>query len=271
MNDPGEKCELEQSDADSALETRSENRDATLALVERAHLGVSLFTPDLDPLVLDNAALERAISKLVRAHKGALIRILVQDSAKAVTQGHCLIRLAQALTSSVLIHNPALEHRNEHASFMVVDALGILYRPRSARNDYSAVFNDHAPQRARKLKDHFNAMWERSTPDSQIRRLYILQHAQDRYGHNNTQQPGRVRRAHRMQRLKPDPRCARRTLPFMQERFSAANRYHIAPERSGHITTQQPRRAPAKPPSAESLPAHPDDTPEHNRYQSPRA
>jgi hypothetical protein len=56
---------------------------------------------------------------------------------------------------------------------MIVDGTGLLHRPRSSSNNYQAIVNYRSPQRAGELDDHFNEMWERSTPDAQIRRLYI--------------------------------------------------------------------------------------------------
>jgi len=39
--------------------------------------------------------------------------------------------------------------------------------------NYNAVVNYMSAQRAGELEDYFNEMWERSTADSQIRRLHI--------------------------------------------------------------------------------------------------
>jgi hypothetical protein len=163
----------DQNNAEIALETALENRDAVVSLVQQASSSISLFSRDLDPRVFDNAEFERALFNLARKHKSTDIRILVQDTSIAIRQGHCLIRLAQKLTSSVFVHNPAKEHSREQSTFMIVDNTGMLYRPRSASNSYTAAVNHNAPQRAGELNDYFDEMWERSTPDSQIRRLYL--------------------------------------------------------------------------------------------------
>lgn len=155
------------------LDTVGENREAVISLARQARFSLNIFTQDLDPPVFDNAEFERCVFDLARKHNSADIRILTKDSSRAVQQGHCLIRLAQQLTSSVFIHNPAREHRNEISTFIVVDGIGMLHRPRSTSNNYEAVVNFKAPQRAGELEEFFNEMWERSTPDSQIRRLYI--------------------------------------------------------------------------------------------------
>jgi hypothetical protein len=167
MNTLGERNE------EILVDTAAENRDAAISLAEQARLSLNIFSRDLDPRVFDNTGFERCVFNLSRAHRSADIRILVLDSSLAVSQGHCLIRLAQKLTSSVHIHNPAREHRRELSTFIIADAVGLLHRPQSTGRNYQATVNFMSPQRAGEMQDYFNEMWERSTPDSQIRRLYI--------------------------------------------------------------------------------------------------
>jgi hypothetical protein len=164
---------LGKSNEELHIDTAAENRDAAISLAEQARFSLNIFSPDLDPRVFDNNGFERCVFKLAKAHRNTDIRILVHDSSLAVSQGHCLIRLAQQLASSVHIHNPAKEHREGLSTFMVVDAVGLIYRPQSTSRNYQALVNFMSPQRAGELRDLFNEMWERSTPDSQIRRLYI--------------------------------------------------------------------------------------------------
>lgn len=164
---------LGENNVEIRIDTAAENRDAVISLAEQARFSLNLFTPELDPRVFDNAKFERCVFNLARNHQSAEIRILTHDSSIAVKQGHCLIRLAQRLTSSVHIHNPAREHRDALSTFIVVDGVGMLHRPQSTSRDYIAVVNYMSAQDAGELDDLFNDMWERSTPDSQIRRLYI--------------------------------------------------------------------------------------------------
>jgi hypothetical protein len=164
---------LGQDNEEIHVDTAEENRNTVISLAEQAKSGINLFTQDLDCRIFDNPDVERSVFNLARKHRSADIRILTKDSTRAAQQGHCLIRLAQQLTSSVFIHNTAREHRGDVSTFMVVDGTGYIYRPHSTSRSYQAVFNFMAPQRAAELDDLFNEMWERSTADTQIRRLYI--------------------------------------------------------------------------------------------------
>ena len=89
---------------------------------------IDIFTQDLDIKIYNHQEIEQSIFDLAKKHPNTCIRILVQDSKKATQYGHCLIRLAQKLTSSVFIHNPSEEYKNERSSFMIVDKLGLLHR-----------------------------------------------------------------------------------------------------------------------------------------------
>lgn len=164
---------LGRTEKDIAIETAADNRELTISLAEQARSSINLFTRDMDAAIYDNTALERCLFNFARRNHNTVIRILVQDSSAAVKQGHCLIRLAQQLTSSVFINNPAREHRDRVDSFMIVDDVGMIYRPRSSNRDYRARVSYRSLQRASDLQDLFNTMWQSSTADSQVRRLYI--------------------------------------------------------------------------------------------------
>lgn len=162
-----------ETEADIFIETVEENKDAALSLVKQAQYSIDIFTQDMDAEIYNNQEFERSIFRLARKHPGSRIRILSNDSRKAVQNGHCLVRLAQSLTSSVFIHNPSRQHRNENYAFLLVDKVGLLYRVSASNKNYQASVNFMSPQRAGKLADFFDEAWEHSTPDMQTRRIYV--------------------------------------------------------------------------------------------------
>jgi len=164
---------LGETRAEVKIETAEENANAAISLAKQARYSLSIFSRDMDAKVYDNPEFERCVFELARRHPTTRIRILTMDSTAAVRSSHCLVRLAQTLTSSVFIHNPSPEHCNEISAFLVADGVGLLYRNRGAHNHYEASVNFMSPQRAGKLTDFFNEAWEMSTPDPQVRRLYI--------------------------------------------------------------------------------------------------
>ena len=155
------------------IDTAEENKNAALSLVKQAHDSIDIFTQDMDATIYNNANFEHSIFELARKHPHTRIRILAQDTRKATQNGHCLIRLAQNLTSSVFIHTPSREFKEEQSAFMVVDKQGLLYRVTANNQNYKANVNFMSPRRAGKLSDFFNEVWEQSTPDIQTRRIYM--------------------------------------------------------------------------------------------------
>jgi hypothetical protein len=164
---------LGETKAEVYLETAEENKNAAVSLVEQARHSIDIFTQDMDAALYNNKAFEQSIFKLAKKHPATRIRILTNDSRKAVQHGHCLVRLAQSLTSSVFIHNPSPQHNNEQDEFLVVDKVGLLYRVSASNRNYQASVNFMSPQRAGKLLDFFDEAWEHSTQDMQTRRIYM--------------------------------------------------------------------------------------------------
>ena len=164
---------LGETNAEIKLSNIEESKNAALSLAEQARNGINIFCQDMSHAIYDNDEFEKHIFNLAIRHPNAQIRILAQDSTIAVKKGHCLIRLAQKLTSSVLIKNPPRIHKNDKSTFMTVDGKGILYSARNDKFNYEASVNFMSPQRAVKLDNFFNEAWEHGLPDQQVRRLFV--------------------------------------------------------------------------------------------------
>lgn len=164
---------LGETDTDLRIESLEENRDAAFALAHQARHSLHIMSQELDAAIYDNDAFEKCLLDLARRHADTQIRILVHDSGKAVRNGHRLIRLAQTLTSSIHIKNPAPRYNNTGAAFLIADEIGLLHRPHGDPQNYDATVNFKSAQRAAELEDYFMNAWEHAVPDSQIRRLNI--------------------------------------------------------------------------------------------------
>lgn len=162
---------LGESEGIIELTTADENRDVALELVRQANREVYIVSYDLDAPVFSNEDFVEALSSFVREKRRAHAHILLQKPNKVVKQGHRLIPLAQRLSSSIHIHHPGPEHRDYFETFMVVDGIGYFKRQLADRYEGVAAFK--APIVARDLRDLFLTMWERSAPESQVRRLQI--------------------------------------------------------------------------------------------------
>ena len=160
-------------DTDTLIElhTAGDNHQVALELARQAKREVCIVTYDLDAPVFSHEDFIEALSSLVRRHRHAQARILLQTPDKAVKQGHRLIPLAQRLSSSIHIHRPGPKHHDLIETYMVVDGIGYFRRQQADR--YEGIASFKAPIIARDLHDQFHTMWERSAAEPQIRRLQI--------------------------------------------------------------------------------------------------
>lgn len=153
------------------LESSDEHRAVTLAMVRQAQRTLHIFSRDLDPLIYNNADFDQAVSEFLSRSPQTRINVLVQDSNRAVKEGHRLIHLAQRFSSKVEIRKPIAEYAGIRHVFFVADETGYVSRSLAERFEGVAGFDNRL--RARDLVIFFNEVWERSQQDSQVRRLYL--------------------------------------------------------------------------------------------------
>jgi len=164
---------LGETSAEINTSSTEENRNAAASLAKQARHSINIFTQDMDAALYDNEEFEQHVFKLATRHPSSTIRILVQDSTRAVQRSHRIIRLAQKLTSSIIIKKPAQKYSDVQKAFMTVDGVGVLYRIQANHYNYDAVLNFMSPQRTGELDDFFNEVWEHSEQDIQVRRIFM--------------------------------------------------------------------------------------------------
>ena len=162
---------LGETDRPIELGTAGEHHEVALAMIRQARREVYLLSHDLDAAILDHEDIVLALSAFARDNRFSHVHILLQTPEKAMRHGHRLVGLAQRLSSSIHIHQPAEEHRGFCESFMVVDGIGVIHRPLADR--YEGIANFKTPIEARDRRAEFIRMWEHSTPEIRLRRLQL--------------------------------------------------------------------------------------------------
>lgn len=162
-----------ESNTEIHVDTVEEYKCAILSMLEQAQHTVDIFTQHLEPETYNNKRVEHALLRLAKKHPNTRIRLLVNDSSRAVQNGHCLIRLAQQLTSSVAIHSPPVHYKNNQSAFLVVDKTGLIIRPFATDRNYQASVSFNSPRAAAEQLELFDEVWEHSTPDVQTRRINL--------------------------------------------------------------------------------------------------
>lgn len=164
---------LGESTSEIHIDTVEEYKHAMLSMLEQAQHTIDIFTQDLEPEIYNNKRAEHALLRLAKKHHNTRIRLLVNDTSRAVQNGHCLVRLAQQLTSSVTMHTPSAHYKNEQGAFLVVDKTGLIIRPLATDRNYQASVTFKSLRAAAKRLELFDEIWEHSTPDIQTRRIHI--------------------------------------------------------------------------------------------------
>lgn len=147
------------------------NLRAAVRVAACASRSLALLTRDLDPQIYNNEPFLEEMRRVALAGRYARVRILVQDSARAAREGHRLVDLARRLPTYIELRKPHEDHRNVIESFLVADEQALLYRKEADRYEGFADL-DNAFE-ARRLLRTFDEIWNRATPDAEMRRLRI--------------------------------------------------------------------------------------------------
>ncbi|MEJ2481018.1 MAG: hypothetical protein P8Y78_12805 [Acidihalobacter sp.] len=144
-------------------------RDTAVELAEGAGRELAILSYELEPAIYDNAEFAEAVSKVARSGRRARVRLLIREHDRLVRHGHALVRLAQQLPSYIEIRRVAQEDRHAVQGYLVADDAGVLYLPQT--DAFQAKTSARDRRWARDLLAEFQRLWDRATPDRQLRRL----------------------------------------------------------------------------------------------------
>ncbi len=149
----------------------AEQRDAVLAMLGQTRRSVRIISRHLDAAIYDNEAVVNAFKGIALANRRAQIRILVQDIAPVVKEGHRLVDLSRRLSSFMKLRVPAKEHASYNNAVLVADDIGTIFRAHAGRYEGSVNFND-----MRNAEDYvhlFDEMWDHAHEHAELRRLKL--------------------------------------------------------------------------------------------------
>lgn len=152
------------------LASAEDNRAAALEVAQSARRSLVLLSVDLDPFIYDQEPFLTAVRQLATGSRYASIRVLVQDSARVVREGHRLVELARRLSSFIELRKPHTDYSTLTETFLVADEHVVLYRTLASRFEGIAGRN---PLLAREKLKLFNQIWGKSEPDQELRGLKL--------------------------------------------------------------------------------------------------
>lgn len=157
------------SDHRRELESWTDNQVAAVEVGTAAKRALRMLTYDLEPQIYGEPDFIEVVRGVATSGRFASVRVLVQDSARAVRDGHRLVELARRLPSFIEMRTPHADHRNLIEAYLVADERALLYRKQADR--YEGFVDVDDPLQARRLVREFDQVWGRAAPDPELRRL----------------------------------------------------------------------------------------------------
>ena len=151
----------------SILSTLDEYRAAVAEITTRAKRTLSIYTPDLGPLIYDQDCFLEPVKRLVLARSHARLRVLISDPARAARDGNRFMQMARRLTSYIDLRNVAGEYRNNPCAFIVADDKAIAYRQQASRWEGIVEFDD--ANVVRRYLAYFDEAWAGSQIQPELR------------------------------------------------------------------------------------------------------
>lgn len=153
------------------FDSPDEARRHVLAMIGQARRSLSLYSPDLDPLLYNHSSIQQACVGFLRMHPRNRLRVLLKDSSQAVRHGHRLVGLSRRLSSNMQIRKLNPDSAVPSSTFLVADDCGVLVCPDPDAYAGYSLYRD--PGRARQLQRQFDGAWDHSVSDPDLRSFLL--------------------------------------------------------------------------------------------------
>jgi len=145
---------------------------AVAVMAAQARRELRLLTPDLEPILYDQARFLDNVTRLAVDRRGRLpVRILLIDAEPALHRGHRLIELSRKLSSAIQIQAVPAELAEQCDHYLLADDSGYCLRRYSAPDAALVDFNASAP--VRRMQRDFEQLWAQGEVHSALRRLHL--------------------------------------------------------------------------------------------------
>lgn len=148
-------------------------RSHSLALVQQAQRSLCIYSSDLEGWLYNHSSMQQACSSFLLANPKNTLRILVQDTSTMTREGHLLLALHRRLSSRCSIRKVNLNYDYSDQHWLIADDCGLLTR--TAQEPYQGTVHYYNPNPARVLQNQrlFNAMWDVSLSDVNLRSMLL--------------------------------------------------------------------------------------------------
>lgn len=167
-----ENIKIGESNLVIELDNRALCQEVIASLIAQARQSVAIFSQRLEPELYNQRSICQSLKSLASHNKKANIRIICKDSRPAINQDHCMISLAQNLSSFAQIRKPTTPDISQfQSSWLLIDDIAYCKIKHIERYNGTACFSDRLT--VKESLDFFNHAWEYSEPEQQTRRLNL--------------------------------------------------------------------------------------------------
>lgn len=143
----------------------------SIKLAQQSRRSIAILTHDLDDLVYGTSEFVQTLSDFARSSRNAQVQILIKDTKIAIETGHPLIRLAQRLSSKIIVRKMTVEPNNTEMGFLLADTDKLLYKNDDAI--HRGFANYAAAGEIKPLREEFNYLWQYGEPEPEFQILHI--------------------------------------------------------------------------------------------------
>ena len=142
----------------------------SLSMLQQSQRHIALLTRNLDMLLYGTPEFLTALSLFARANRTAQVQILIKDTKMVRTIGHPVVRLAQRLSSKILLRKMTVEPQNKAMGFMLADTDKLLYK--NDEDIYRGFATYAATQEVKSLREEFNYLWQYAEIEPEFQLLH---------------------------------------------------------------------------------------------------
>ncbi len=143
------------------ITTRLEVSETSVRLLSEARRSINILVYDYDDILLPGKNIEDLLSSFLRQHERNRFRYLCSENDLLRERGSKLIQLARRFSSFIKLRQLPDGLKSVHEQFIVIDENSSLQTQDRLSPNYYAHPNERA--RARKLNNHFEELWQRSS------------------------------------------------------------------------------------------------------------
>ncbi|MGX5174166.1 DUF7931 domain-containing protein [Aliikangiella sp. IMCC44653] len=160
-----------ESNSGQVFHSLSDLKTATQEQFSQAQKKVQLYTPNLDPRVLNDRSLESIASRFIRSSRFARIDILIKDESLLRGVDHRMVSLAQNFSSYVKIKIIPKDFHENYFGFYLFDGKNLLFRNQFERFETECLVLPNS--KVKQMSKYFDELWQSAAPASGLRALHI--------------------------------------------------------------------------------------------------